>query len=90
MQIYNPSKTRITLNGIVHTADENGVIDVPDTQMNSSVWTQGFVCATAHLAQLAKAQAEAVATATPEPTPAPAKAAVTAKAEPKTTTPAGN
>lgn len=70
MQIYNPSKTDITLNGILYAADENGIITVPDDKINSSVWTQGFVSAHNRLAGLARpATTEPIATPAPAPVP---------------------
>lgn len=76
MKLYHPTKTSLTLGGVVYSADGHGVIEVPDSQMNSSVWTQGFVDAKGRIAQVAEqAQAEQAA-----PAPTPLKPV---KAEPK-------
>ena len=94
MQLYHPNKTSLTLNGVTYSADEHGIIDVPDSQMNSSVWTQGFVNAKGRLAQLAAqavVDADTVGAAhptviDPSPNPEPAKASsVKTKSETKPT-----
>lgn len=80
MQLYNPCKTSLNLNGITYTADENGIITVPDDQLNSSVWTQGFISAHANLANRAAGTvAQSLAPPEPElsPSPAPADAPIT-------------
>lgn len=69
MQLYHPQKTELTLAGNTFYADDNGIITVPDNQINSSVWTQGFVSAKAKLEELATR-------ATPEPIAVPAPAPV--------------
>lgn len=79
MYLYNPCKTSLTLNGITYAADEKGIITVPDDQLNSGVWTQGFISAHARLDhRAAGTEVQRLAPAEPElsPSPAPAEAPI--------------
>lgn len=78
MQIYSPHQSRIRLAGIDYVADENGIIDVPDDKINSSVWSSGFVSAKGRLQELAAAQSAALSEA-----PISAEPAIELTAPPK-------
>lgn len=54
MKIYKANTTTITVLGVAYFADGNGVIDVPDNKVGSSIWGQGFVCADGYLAELGR------------------------------------
>jgi hypothetical protein len=45
MQLYKRGAKSIVLGGITYQADGNGVVDVPDNKVDSSVWGKGFVIA---------------------------------------------
>lgn len=61
MKIQHSTKNKIRLDGEDYFADSNGIIDVPDNKINSSIWTQGFVVAKNPIAEIEKqAQAAAV------------------------------
>lgn len=57
MKVYKEGEAQIEVGGIVYTADENGVIDIPDGKVTSKVWERGFHLADGHLAELARNQA---------------------------------
>lgn len=61
MLIYKAGTNKITLRGTDYIADENGIIDVPDDKIDSSVWASGFVSARGRLQEL-----EATKPAVPE------------------------
>lgn len=52
MLIYKAGSNKITLKGTDYIADENGIIDVPDDKIDSSVWASGFVSARGRLQEL--------------------------------------
>jgi len=78
MQLYKANTNKLTLGGVEYVADDNGIIDVPDDKVSSSVWGWGFVSAKGRLAQLEREAAESVAvSAAADPVVAkPAKPAV--------------
>jgi hypothetical protein len=84
MKLYNPCKTSLNLNGLTYTADENGIITIPDDQLNSSVWTQGFISAHANLdRRAAVTETQSLAPPAPalSPSPAPAEPPNTTKSK---------
>jgi hypothetical protein len=46
MKIFKTGTTKITLQGEDFMADSNGIIDVPDDRIDSSIWGKGFVAVT--------------------------------------------
>lgn len=48
MEIYKQATPSIVLSNQVFYADEDGIINVPDEMIDSSVWTNGFVSAASH------------------------------------------
>ena len=59
MKIIKNGCSKLTLGGVNYTADEHGIIEVPDDKMNDSVWGHGFVSAQSRLKALAVEQAAA-------------------------------
>jgi hypothetical protein len=53
-QIYKPHTTSVTVLGETYTADENGIIDIPDDKFSPTVFSQGFVSAIGRINQLAR------------------------------------
>lgn len=83
-QIYKPNATSVTVLGETYTADENGIIDIPDDKFSPAVFSQGFVSAIGRINQLAREASTADLTQ-PEPVQViaePAKAAVPTITEP--------
>ncbi len=61
MKVYKHNALQITISTGTFVADENGIIDIPDNQVTSAVWSQGFVHAKGRLAQLERERTEAAA-----------------------------
>lgn len=58
-QIYKPNTASVTVLGEAYTADENGIIDIPDDKFSPTVFSQGFVSAIGRINQLAREAAVA-------------------------------
>ncbi len=52
MKVYKRDEPQLELGGVTYHADDNGVIDIPDGQVTSKVWANGFILADGHLAEL--------------------------------------
>jgi hypothetical protein len=86
MQLYNASKSSLTLAGTTYCADERGIIEVPDHAVDSTVWGKGFTVATGRITQLAReAEAAQIADESPDlaalPQPVALAAAIPAPVE---------
>ena len=42
MKLYKFGSDKLTVDGVDYLADEKGIIDIPDSQVSSSVWSMGF------------------------------------------------
>lgn len=56
MQVYQQGCDQITIGKTTYVADERGIITFPDSEVNSSVWSSGFVSAKGRIAELAAEQ----------------------------------
>lgn len=67
MKIYKLGALSLLLSGMTYTADEDGIIDVPDDAVTQDVFAAGFVLADGKLAEIARKKAALAETQTATP-----------------------
>ena len=60
MKIHHATKHKIRLDSEDYFADNDGIIEIPDNKVNSSIWSQGFTVVNNRLTEIEKSVNEVV------------------------------